>query len=41
LAQQKALGLGLVKKGDLVVITSGAPLHKVGTTNLITVKAVD
>ncbi|OGQ92623.1 MAG: hypothetical protein A2253_11745 [Deltaproteobacteria bacterium RIFOXYA2_FULL_55_11] len=41
LAQQKALGLGLVKKGDLVVITSGVPLHKVGTTNLITVKAVD
>ena len=41
LAQQNALGLGLVKKGDLVVITSGVPLHKAGTTNLITVKAVD
>ena len=41
LAQKKALGLGLVKKGDLAVITAGVPLHKVGTTNLITVKVVD
>ncbi len=41
LAQKKALGLGFVKKGDLAVITAGVPLHKVGTTNLITVKVVD
>ena len=41
LAQKKALGLGFIKKGDLVVITAGVPLHKVGTTNLITVKALD
>lgn len=41
LAQKKALGLGFVRKGDLAVITAGVPLHKVGTTNLITVKVVD
>jgi len=41
LAQKKALGLGFVKKGDLAVITAGVPLHKVGTTNLITVKVID
>ncbi len=41
LAQRKALELGFVKKGDLVVITAGVPLHQVGTTNLITVKTID
>ncbi len=41
MAQKKALSLGYVKKRDLVVITAGAPLHQVGTTNLLTVKAVD
>ena len=41
LAQRKALAMGIVKKGDLVAITAGLPLHRPGTTNLITVKAVD
>ncbi len=30
-----ALSTGLVKKGQTVIITAGAPLHKPGTTNLI------
>ncbi|MBI4528629.1 MAG: pyruvate kinase [Deltaproteobacteria bacterium] len=41
LAQKTALSLGFVKKGDLVVITAGAPLHQVGTTNLLTVKELE
>jgi pyruvate kinase len=41
LAQKKALASGLVKKGDLVAITAGLPLHIAGTTNLITVQAID
>lgn len=41
LAQKKALGMKIVKRGDLVAITAGLPLHQPGTTNLITVKAVD
>lgn len=40
-AQEKALELGLVKAGDLVAITAGLPLQVAGTTNMITVKAVD
>jgi len=39
--QQKAIDLGLVKRGDLVAITAGLPLHQAGTTNMITVKAID
>lgn len=41
LALRKALKLGIVKRGDLVAITAGLPLHQPGTTNLITVKTVD
>ena len=41
IAQNKALELGIVKKGDLVGITAGLPLHQSGTTNMITVKTVD
>jgi len=41
LAQKKALELKIVKRGDLVAITAGLPLHQPGTTNLITVKVVD
>jgi pyruvate kinase len=41
IAQDKALELGIVKKGDLVGITAGLPLHQSGTTNMITVKTVD
>ena len=41
LAQRKALQLGVVRKGDLVAITAGLPLHQPGTTNMITVKTVD
>ena len=41
LAQNKALELGMVKRGDLVGITAGLPLHQAGTTNMITVKTVD
>jgi pyruvate kinase len=41
LAQEKALDTGLVKRGDLVAITAGLPLHQSGTTNMITVKPID
>ena len=41
LAQRKARSLGFVKRGDLVAITAGLPLHKAGTTNLITVQPVE
>ncbi len=40
-AQEKALKLGFVKRGDLVAITAGLPLHQAGTTNMITVKPVE
>jgi pyruvate kinase len=40
LAQEKALAMGIVKKGDLVAVTAGLPLHQPGTTNLITVHTV-
>ena len=40
-AQKQALRLGLVKRGDLVAITAGLPLHQAGTTNMITVKAIE
>jgi pyruvate kinase len=39
--QKKALELGLVKRGDLVAITAGLPLHQAGTTNMITVKVIE
>jgi pyruvate kinase len=39
--QTQALELGLVKRGDLVAITAGLPLHQAGTTNMITVKTVE
>ena len=39
--QKKALELGLVKRGDLVAITAGLPLHQAGTTNMITVKIIE
>ena len=39
--QKKALESGLVKRGDLVVITAGLPLHQAGTTNMITVKTIE
>jgi pyruvate kinase len=39
--QKKALDIGAVKAGDLVAITAGLPLHQAGTTNMITVKAVE
>lgn len=39
--QTKALELGLVKRGDLVAITAGLPLHQAGTTNMITVKTIE
>jgi pyruvate kinase len=40
-AQQKAIKLGFVKRGDLVAITAGLPLHQPGTTNMITVKPAE
>ena len=40
-AQKKALQLNFVKRGDLVAITAGLPLHQAGTTNMITVKPVE
>ncbi|HSK28356.1 MAG TPA: pyruvate kinase [Candidatus Limnocylindria bacterium] len=39
--QTKALESGMVKRGDLVAITAGLPLHQAGTTNMITVKALE
>ncbi|HEX9786873.1 MAG TPA: pyruvate kinase [Candidatus Binatia bacterium] len=39
--QKKALELRLVKRGDLVAITAGLPLHQAGTTNMITVKVIE
>ncbi|HEY7221986.1 MAG TPA: pyruvate kinase [Candidatus Binatia bacterium] len=39
--QQKAIESGLVKRGDLVAITAGLPLHQTGTTNMITVKVIE
>jgi len=39
--QAKALATGLVKRGDLVAITAGLPLHQSGTTNMITVKVIE
>ena len=39
--QKKALETGLVKRGDLVAITAGLPLHQAGTTNMITVKVIE
>jgi pyruvate kinase len=39
-AERKALELGAVRRGDLVAVTAGLPLHQAGSTNLITVKAV-
>jgi pyruvate kinase len=41
LAQKKARSLGFVRRGDLVAITAGLPLHKAGTTNLITVQPIE
>jgi pyruvate kinase len=41
LAQKKALASGYVKRGDLVAITAGLPLHIAGTTNLITVQTIE
>jgi pyruvate kinase len=40
LAQKKAVASGFVKRGDLVAITAGLPLHTAGTTNLITVQPI-
>ena len=39
--QQKAVESGLVKRGDLVAITAGLPLHQTGTTNMITAKVIE
>lgn len=39
--QKKAVEIGAVKPGDLVAITAGLPLHQAGTTNMITVKAIE
>jgi pyruvate kinase len=39
--QHKAVESGLVKRGDLVAITAGLPLHQSGTTNMITAKVIE
>ncbi|HYJ17156.1 MAG TPA: pyruvate kinase [Candidatus Limnocylindria bacterium] len=39
--QEKALASGIVKRGDLVAITAGLPLHQSGTTNMITAKVIE
>jgi pyruvate kinase len=41
IAQKKAVQLNFVKRGDLVAITAGLPLHQAGTTNMITVKPIE
>ncbi len=40
IAVAEALDAGVVKRGDLVVITAGHPEYKAGTTNMIQVKEV-
>jgi pyruvate kinase len=37
---KKVLEVGAARKGDLVIITAGLPLHQRGSTNLITVRSV-
>jgi pyruvate kinase len=39
-AMKSALGTGLVKKGQTVVITAGVPINRPGTTNLIKAEVV-
>ena len=39
-AERRAEAAGLVKKGDLVVITAGFPVGGPGSTNTVTVKTV-
>ena len=39
--QERALASGIVKRGDLVAITAGLPLHQSGTTNMITAKVIE
>jgi pyruvate kinase len=39
--QRKAIESGIVKRGDLVAITAGLPLHQTGSTNMITLKPVE
>ncbi|MBM4299854.1 MAG: pyruvate kinase, partial [Deltaproteobacteria bacterium] len=39
--QRKAVESGVVKRGDLVAITAGLPLHVTGSTNMITVKNIE
>jgi pyruvate kinase len=41
IAQRKAVQHNFVKRGDLVAITAGLPLHQAGTTNMITVKPIE
>jgi len=41
LARETALSRRIVKRGDLVAITAGLPLHIAGTTNLITVQSIE
>ncbi len=41
LCVESALANGAVKKGDMVVITAGAPLNRSGTTNLITAQRIE
>jgi len=40
LARETALEIGIAKKGDLIVITVGLPLHVPGSTNLLKVHKV-
>ena len=37
---QAAVAAGLLKQGDLVVITAGLPVGRPGTTNMVTVLQV-
>ena len=39
-AAAAAVAAGLVKKGDIVVLTAGLPLGKAGTTNMLRVVEV-
>ena len=40
LARQAALETGIVKNGDLIVITAGIPLRVPGQTNLLKVERI-
>lgn len=41
LAKKTAVERGLAKKGDNIIITAGVPVGTTGTTNIMTIQAID